>query len=302
MSSDTLTIEQIRAAQNSDLTATEAVVAAMESRIQSTAASEARRMKRDMAYYTDEFAQEARIAVWEALPRFVGETVDEFFAFMHTTLKGVVKEAASDDRNAGCDRDSLKVFAAWVKRCDGDVTLAEKMCQTVPPEGGRRLGRDRAHAARLAWQNVASLDAVLNADDDSSTDVSFANMLASSIGIPEEFLTSGDLSAEDKRQNIAMVHAVLDSMGTLEATVLRGNFGIGGAALFGYERGNNQDAEFAAAIGKTDKQVATARAKGFMSFAKRYIPVVTDGDADAAESWWDAYKAERARFRRPTAA
>lgn len=198
----------------------------------------------------------------------------------------------------GADRDALKVFAAWVKRCDGDVILAEKMCQTVPPEGGRRLGRDRAHAARLAWAGQAALDAEIQNEGTEAHDWTYAGALASTIGIPEEFITSADLSAEDKRQNVAMVHAVLDAMGALEATVLRGNFGIGGHPLFRYSRDNNQDAEFANFLGKTEKQIKTARAKGFMSFAKRYIPVVTNGDADAAESWWDAYKAERARFRR----
>jgi hypothetical protein len=294
-------MDQIRAAQNNDLAATEAVVTAMEDRIQSLAKAEARRLQRDTAYFSDEFAQEARIAVWEALPRFAGETVDDFFGFMHRTLSGSLKEAASEERNPGADRDALKLFAAWVKRCDGDVALAEQMCQTVPPEGGRRLGRDRAHAARLAWQAVASLDATFGSDDSDGEDCTYANLLASTLGIPEEFLTSADLSAEDKRQNVAMVRAVLDAMGALEATVLRGNFGISGSPLFGYERSNNQDAEFAAFLGKTEKQVKTARAKGLMSFAKRYIPVVTDGDADAAAEWWEAYQEERNRFRRVAA-
>jgi hypothetical protein len=296
---DTLTMDQINAAQNNDLSAVEAVVSAMESRIQTVAQAEARRLNRDATYFTDEFAQEARIAVWEALPRFTGETVDDFFGFMHKTLCGVLKEAASEERNPGADRDALKIFATWVKRCGGDVALAEKMCQTVPPEGGRRLGRDRAHAARLAWQGTSSLDNTFGGDDED--DFTLTNTLASSLGIPEEFITSADISAEDKRQNHAIVHAVLDSMGALEASVLRGNFGIGGHPLFGYARNDNQDAEFAAFLGKTEKQIKTARAKGLMSFAKRYIPVVTNGDDEAAAGWWDAYQAERDRFRRTAA-
>lgn len=299
---DTLTMEQIIAAQNNDLDAIEAVVAAMESRIQIVANAEARRLQRDAAYFSDEFAQEARIAVWEALPRYTGTTVDDFFGFMHRTVCGVLKESASAERNPGADRDALKVFASWVKRCDGDAAMAEKMCQTVPPEGGRRLGRDRAHAARLAWQATESLDAKISTSEGEEGSWDYAGMLHSSLGIPEEFITSADITAEEKRQNVAIVRAVLDSMGEQTANVLRGSFGIAPMMYYGHARGDNGDAELAEFLGMTDKQVKTGRAKGYMAFAKRYIPVVTSGDADESEAWWDAYQSERDRFRRKVAA
>lgn len=298
---ETLTIETIRSAQDNDITATTLVLEAMEDRIAIVAQAEARRLHRDVSYLRDEFAQEARIAVWTALPRFVGDTVDAFYGYMHRTIVGVLKEAASDERNpgAGADRDALKLFAAWVRRCDGDVDLAEKMCQTVPPEGGKRLGRDRAHAARLAWQSVASLDGSFNdSSEDDNDDFTYMDTLASSLGIPDEFVTSGDIAAEEKRQNVAIVRAVLDAMGEQTANVLRGSFGISPMPLFGFARGENCDAEMANFLGMTEKQVKTGRAKGYLAFAKRYIPVVTNGDTSAVEGWWDAYQAERNRFRR----
>lgn len=299
---DSLTMEQITAAQNNDLAAIEAVVSAMETRIQTVSMAEARRLQRDSAYYSDEFAQEARIAVWEALPRFTGTTVDDFFGFMHKTVCGVLKETASAERNPGADRDALKVFAAWVKRCEGDAAMAEKMCQTVPPEGGRRLGRDRAHAARLAWQATSSLDSMLGGEEGESDGCTYANLLASNLGIPEEFITAGDIAAEDKRQNVAIVRAVLDSMGEQTANVLRGSFGIAPMMYYGHARGDNGDIELAEFLGMTEKQVKTGRAKGYMAFAKRYVPVVTNGDTEDAEAWWDAYQSERDRFRRKVAA
>lgn len=294
-----LTMAEVQSAQQGDATATEAVLRAMDGRIQSIAVSEARRCLGDAQTLAEEFAQSARIAVWEALPRFSGESVDEFFAFMHSTALAVVRDSAGEERNPGADRDALKIFKYWVQRCDGDPFLAEKMCQTVPPQGGRRLGRDRAHAARLAWQPTLEIDAPHKAADrEHDATSTIAEVLSSSWGVPEELITAGDLSAEDTRQRVAAVRAILDVMGQQTANVLRGSFGIAPMSLFNFARGDNGDAELAEALGMTEKQVKTGRSKGYKSFAERWVPFVSKGDSDIASEWWEAYQAERNRWRR----
>lgn len=156
-----LTLAQIQAAQANDLDAIRTVLDAMDSRINRLANQAAAKMGSNPARhadYVEDFRQDALVALFEALPAFDGTSADGFYAFMYRSMETVLKARYNSERNQGADRDAMWVFKEMVERADGDLALAEKLSQTVPPKG-RRLSADRAYAARMAWQGPTSLDA-----------------------------------------------------------------------------------------------------------------------------------------------
>jgi RNA polymerase sigma factor (sigma-70 family) len=289
--SDTLTLDTIKAAQGSDLSATSAVIEATESRVIKLADKAARRMASNpdrVAEYREEFAQVARIAVWESLSRFDGDSVDSFYGFIYSTVEARLLDAVREERNGatGADSDAVKVFAQMLTLADGDVYLAEKMAQTVPPKG-RRLGADRANAARMAWQGAASLDIPVDRGalgyGQGAIYTTIADNLPSALGLPEDLITSADITAEISRAKHALVNAILDVMGQGQRDVIRHSFGIGGVEDFGYGREDNRDAELAAFLGTAVGNLRPARSKGLKAFAKRYVKAVAASEEHAAE-------------------
>lgn len=282
-----LTIDQVRAAQDSDLDATTAVITALEPRLRSLAFEAARRMGHGggrLADYVDEFMQVGRVAVWEALPRFQGDTVDAFYGYVHSTVQARLLDAVREERHSGADREAVKTFQAMLKLSSNDAALAEKLCQTVPPKG-RRLSAERAHAARLAHETTLSLDApapVAEGYGDTSIMGMLSETVASDLGIPDDLVTPDDLTTEASRVKHAIVHSVLDLMGSNQRTVIRYSFGIAGCPCYGYgDRGDDEG--LSAEIGMTVPQVRDARSKGLKAFAKRYIKVVARDAEHAAE-------------------
>jgi hypothetical protein len=165
-----LSLDQIHAAQANDLTGISAVLEAMSSRIDRLASQAAGRLATNTARYADyadDFRQDAAVSLFEHLPRWTGDTTDSFLAFMYSCIEGDLRAKTHAERNAGIDRDAISVFKSMVERAEGDVFLAEKLAQTVPP-AGKRLSADRANAARLAWQGAVSIDKQTDDDDESS--------------------------------------------------------------------------------------------------------------------------------------
>jgi hypothetical protein len=297
--SEIITLETIRAAQGGDETAAEMLIRAMDDRLSAMAFTEAKRMTSgDVQQWADEFKQVGQIAVWEYMPNFTEGDVDSFYAFASKTARAKISEAAMMERGHGADPDALKTFGYWVKQTDGDIDLAEKLSQRLPDASGKKLGRDRANAARLAWQSSVSLSVSYTGNDDGDDDSSFANTLASNLGIPEEFLEPRDFDAAQRHATTEMVRAVLDVMGEGQANVLRGTFGITPFGHFGADDNDN----LGALLGLTAKQVIDARKKGKLSFAKRWVPLVSKGSADVAQAWWDAFETERQRGNASTTA
>lgn len=170
-----ITIEQIQAAQNNELDGISAVLAEMDERINRLASQTASSMGTNPARYSDyvnDFRQDAMVSLFEYLPRWTGNSPDAFCAYLYSAIAGDLKAKLHAERNAGVDRDALSVFKAMVAQADGDVFLAEKMAQTVPPKG-KRISADRAYAARIAWQGSVSID-----KSDSDDGASIADMLA----------------------------------------------------------------------------------------------------------------------------
>lgn len=290
-----LTLDLISEAQANDLAATSAVIAATEERLTKLAAKAARRMAPGgdrYSEYHDEFIQTARIAVWEqVIPRFEGETLDSFYAFLHTTVEGVLLDSVRKERNGatGADADAVKVFASMLTKADGDVFLAEKLSQTVPPKG-RRLSADRAQAARMAWQGTTSTDAPAHPQAEGrvpsaegSPLLSFAERnLSSTLGVPDELITADDITREQSRVKHAIVSSILDVMGATQRIVIKHSFGIGGFTFYGHGA-SGDDEGMAAETGMTVSQIRPARSKGLRAFAKRYVAAVAESAEHAAE-------------------
>ncbi|MFC9191416.1 sigma-70 family RNA polymerase sigma factor [Streptomyces cyaneofuscatus] len=287
---DTLTIDQVYAAQANDLGAIGAVLDAMQGRINSLADIAARRMTENgMRFdeHRDDLRQDAALAMFEALPRFVGNDVDTFFGFMWSTIEETLKDKVRAIRNPGVDKDAVKVFAAMLEKAGGDLYVAEKFAQTVPPKG-RRLSADRAAAARMTWVGPKSLDAparstLYSYEDDSQVACtrSLEAELAATLGVPDDLVTSADLSAEERREKIAMVNGILDTLSPQQRAVVRHSFGIGGDTCYGY--GDESDNEgMAAELGMKPAHVPPARTKGMRNFAAKWIEATAYDDEEAA--------------------
>ncbi|WP_328546770.1 sigma factor [Streptomyces platensis] len=284
---ETLTLALIADAQTNGLEGTSAVLDAMTGRMEKLADAAARRMSQNGHRFEDfreDFRQDAALAMFEALPRFDGSTVDAFFAFMWSTIENVLKDKVREARNQGADEDALKVFASMLEKADGDVYLAEKFAQTVPPKG-RRLSADRAQAARMSWQGALSLDYPASAADgpwDGPQVAPLVEQTATTFGVPEDLITPEDITSEERRQKHAIVNAILDAMSANQADALRYSYGIGGVETFG--TGDAGDLPgLAAKLGLDIIPARDARVKGHKSFAKRYIKAVAKSEAEAKE-------------------
>ncbi|MFI2242395.1 hypothetical protein [Streptomyces chrestomyceticus] len=259
---DTLTIETIKAAQNNDLSAVTEVIKETESRISKAAA----RLSVS-ADQRDEFEQIGRIAVWESLPRWEGDTVGSFYAFMHKTVEAKMQDAARDEKNAGAtgaDHFALKTFTACVKEANGDTGVAERLCTMLPT--GRRLSPERAYAARIAWEGTVSLD-LPNGDDGPS----FAELFASDHGVPEDLIQPEDLSRDARDRKIKTVRAVIDTMGAKQGHILKATYGIEPVTCLG--TGAEADSELAETLSTTPASVRALRSQAHNSFEKRYTKV-----------------------------
>lgn len=277
-------IALIKAAQNNDLEAIAAVVQATESRVSILARRAANRMGSSFAEHFEEFQQIGRIAVWDSLPRFAGDNVDSFYAFIYSTVEAKLLDAVRSERNSGADKDAVHVFATMLELAEGDPFRAEKLVQTVPPKG-RRLSADRAYAARLAWQGTESVDhyAANKGQDDVTGDyftMTLAEGLASTLGIPEDLITAADLSAAQREQRNALVRGVLETLGEQQREVLKYSFGIGGYLNFGHGD-SGDDAALAEHMGLSVAQIRPARSKGLKAFAARYVKAVARDEAEA---------------------
>lgn len=282
-----LTMQQVRAAQDNDLDAITAVITELEPRLHALVFKAARRMAHGgdrLAQYQDDFMQVARVAVWEAIPRFHGDTIDSFYAFIHRSVEGALKDAVREERNGGADRAAMKIYGAMLEKADGDPYLAEKFCQTIPPKG-ERLSADRAHAARLAWEGTLSLEAPARTADgpwDGAQIGSLVENIHSDYGVPEDLVTVEDRRRESDRVKHAVVNSILDIMGEKQRTVIRNSFGIAGCPCYGWGD-NGDDYAMSRDIGMPVKHIRDARTKGLRSFAKKWVKVSAKSPEHARE-------------------
>ncbi|WAL73131.1 sigma-70 family RNA polymerase sigma factor [Kitasatospora sp. YST-16] len=257
-----LTPAQIQDAKNNELSAVTAVIEATEERVLQLASKYATISYEPNPHLAEDMAQEARTAVWLALQRFEGETVAEFFAYVDTTIKGVLSDHRRTETRKGASSQAAKDFEAALRVAGGDPYLAERVC-TVGLPNGRKLSREQANAARLAWMGVDYLDAPIAGTEGET----LADRLADELDVPADLVEPRDLDDARRRFIRQRVHTVLGMMGARQRRVLKATFGIAPVPFYGTEN----DKELAADIGMEYSQIRQTRAKGRAAFADMYV-------------------------------
>lgn len=288
MSAALVTPALITAAQNGDRDAIEAVLKDAEQAITRLAAQAAGQYQRQGGADRDQLENDGRVAAWMAIGRFDAElagedVVDSLRGFIYKTVSRAMQDGIRGQRFDGCagaDDDAIKVFGQMLAESDNDLYLAEQKCRHVPP-AGRRLDKDRARAARMAWQGRTSLDQPIG--DEGAT---LGESLADALGIPEDMVTADDITREQRRIRIANVRAVLDSMGTRQADVLRYDWGIGVDEVETTE-------ELAAILGTTARIISKARPNAKHTFEAKFIAAYTSSPAEA-QAWRESAAQKRA--------
>jgi RNA polymerase sigma factor (sigma-70 family) len=265
-----LTEQQIADAKGNDLEAVAAVVAATDERVVQLARRFARTSSGLDHELAEDLAQVGRIAVWQAIGRFEGTDVAQFFAFIDRTLKTTL----SDERRAlsrpGVSQQALKDFEQALAQADGDPHEAVKLACSAEAMGKRKMSREHAHAARNAWEGALWADAPAGSEakDPNNTGITtITEQIASTIGIPEDLLTSTDITSAKQAERRNLVHVTLAQLSERMSHVLRASFGIDPAAYYGP---GEHDEELAADMGLTSYQVQQARTKGYKRFAVLY--------------------------------
>ncbi|MFC9739175.1 sigma factor [Streptomyces noursei] len=256
---------QISAAKDNDLEAVTAVVKATEERVKQLAwkyATGGGRTDQDLA---DDLAQTGRIAVWEALSRFKGKTVAEFFTFIDRTLKGVMSDTRKEETRHGVSRAVAADFERALSMAGGDPYEAEHLATTKEAMGARRMSEEMAYAARLSYQGLEYLDApVKGHESDNPGDfLTLADTLAEHAGVPADLLEPSDFARARRKHTTEKVHDTLNRMGDQQRTVLMALTGIDPVGYYGTEH----DEELAADYGIPRHRMCVIRSKGKDRFA-----------------------------------
>ncbi len=258
-----LTPEQISGAQNHNLADVTAVLAAMEGRVTWHASHYASGGGRTDHGLVEDLAQDARLALWQAIERFAGADVAQFFAFADRTISGALSDKRREMTRVGSTQQAAKDFEAALSVSGGDPYEAERLC-TDPPAGMRRLSPDNAWAARMAWQGLRYLDAPAGGEGSAS----LGDQLADTIGVPADLVTQSDRERHRRFVVRDLVHAALNRMGPQQRHVVKADFGITPVPLYGDDV---PDADLAADMGITERQVRQARYLGRARFAELYL-------------------------------
>ncbi|MBD0712574.1 sigma factor [Streptomyces sp. CBMA370] len=237
---------QIAAAKANDLEAVTAVVSATEERVQQLSwryATGSGRTDQDLA---EDLAQTGRIAVWEALSRFNGTTVAEFFTFIDRTLKGVMSDTRKEETRQGVSRAVAADFERALSIAGGDAYEAEWLVTTKEAMGDRKMSPEMAYATRLSYQGLEYLDApVKGHESDNPGDyVTLADTLVAEAGVPADLLEPADFARARRKRTTEKVHGTLNRMGGQQRTVLMALTGIDPVGFYGAEHDDDIAADF----------------------------------------------------------
>lgn len=264
-----LTPEQIAAAKANNLEAVTAVLAETEERVQQLARKYAMTGGRLDADLVEDLAQVGRIAVWEAVARFDGESVAQFFTFIDRTVSGKLSDERRTATRQGVTMQAAKDFETALSMAAGDPYEAERLAVMSEAMGARRMSPEMAYAARLSWQGTDSLDAPLpfrNSDGEGGTST-LADRLVTD-DMPDDLVTDRDRENARQRAIRGYVHAALGKLGDKARAILRGTYGIDGPTPY---FGTENEAEFAAFLGMPRENLRSQRAKAHARFAEIYL-------------------------------
>lgn len=260
-----LTDAQIAAAKSNDIDAVTAVIKATEDRVTWLAREHATSGGRTDADLAEDLAQVGRIAVWQAIERFEGASVAQFAAYVDSTVRNTMANARKEQTRAGVSRQTAATFETALTMAGGDPYEAERLVTTDVFPADRRMAKDRAYAARLAWQGVEYLDAPIGGEGDET--ITLGETLASRIGLPDDLIEDADIESLRKREIRDRVREIVARMGEQRRYVLSGTYGLPFAPYYGTEN----DAEMAADLGIPKKQVQVVRSLAGSAFRKTWL-------------------------------
>jgi RNA polymerase sigma factor (sigma-70 family) len=264
-----LTAQQIADAKNKDLDAITAVIKETEERVGQLARHYATTSGRTDHTLMEDLMQTGRIAVWEALDRFQGTEVAQFFTFIDKTLKGVLSDERKEEQRIGVSRSVAADFEKALRIADGDPYLAEFLVTTTEVMGKRKMSEDTAYAARLSWMGIEYLDRpVTTGHNDKPADCkSLGETIADTLGVPEDLLEPSDYVSAERKKTTDKVQYVLKKMGAQHRHVLSALTGIAPVGYYGTEN----DAELAEELGVQQYRVTSIRSRAKDRFAELWI-------------------------------
>jgi DNA-directed RNA polymerase sigma subunit (sigma70/sigma32) len=148
--------------------------------------------------------------------------------------------------------------------CAGDPYEAERYASSEAIDSKRRLSKDNALAARLAWQGLEHLDAPAPSGESAT----LGERLADS-AVPDDLVEPSDRERERRAAIREAVHATLGRLGAQSAYVLRATYGITPVPFFGST--GDGDEELAAALGSTPAKIRVVRSKAKARFRDLYL-------------------------------
>ncbi|MEV0445471.1 hypothetical protein AB0I84_08070 [Streptomyces spectabilis] len=259
-----LTAEIISAAKENDIDAVRAVIKETETFVSQRARNYATGAGRTDHHLAEDLTQAGRIVIWECLATFGGKTGAQFMAFIDRELHSVMRDLRQQCTNPGVSAQTTKDFETALTLASGDPYAAARIA-TTDEMGPRKMTSDRAYAALLSWLGTDSLDRPHDVDENDD-EMTLGDVVAAVAEVPADLLDSHDYETTRRTVIREQVHRTLGLLGERQRHVLKADHGISPVADYS----DRPDAELAADMDATAKQVKEARAKGAKRFATLY--------------------------------
>ncbi|MEU3074371.1 sigma-70 family RNA polymerase sigma factor [Streptomyces laurentii] len=259
-----LTHAQIAAAKDNELTAITAIIKETESLVWSRARYYAGSTAENGNALAEDLAQSGRIAVWECIAKFDGDTPEAFMAYIGRHIDTAMLDALRTETRPGVTARAAKDFEHALTLAAGDPYDAERIA-AGGEMGDRKMTPEHAYAARLSWLGLDYLDRPVSAEDGDS--LTLAEKVERESGVPADLITPADIASHRRTVIRTQVHRVLGLLSERQRHVLKAGFGVSPVPQY---RPGADDGELAADMGCTRYQVQQARTKGNRRFGELY--------------------------------
>lgn len=261
-----LTHAQIQAAKNSDIDAVASVIHETESLI----AGRAQRFSTTNGHtdtdLREDLTQAGRIAVWEALKTFKGTDPAHLISHLDRSLTTAMEDERREHVRPGVSVHTAKRFERAISLAGGDPYEAERIATTDAMHATHQLTPELAHAARLSWMGIDSLDRPFNSEI-TGEHISLGDVIAREMEMPTELVEPRDVAGHRRTVIRDQVHKTLGALSDRQRHVLKAGFGISPVPQY---RPGVDDDELADDMNATPYQVQQARTKGAVRFRTLY--------------------------------
>ncbi|MFF1377531.1 sigma factor [Streptomyces sp. NPDC058308] len=259
-----LTHSQISAAKDNDLDAISAVIGETEALVKAKARYYAGSAESNGNVLAEDLAQVGRIAVWQALTKFDGDSPGAFMNYIDRALHTAMSEARRAETRPGVTPYAAADFEKALTLAGGDPYDAERIA-TTGEMGARKMSADHAYAARLSWLGLEYLDRPVPGEGGET--LTLAAKLERETGMPAELITAADIASHRRTVIRDQVHRTLGLLSERQRLVVKAGFGISPVPEY---RPGVDDAELEADASLSHDQVRQARKKGKERFSELY--------------------------------